>query len=503
VRNLAAALLPHFERFFTFLYEEGVEPANNSAEGALHCAVEWRKISFGRRSAQGEVLSQLQPPDLLHEYAVSRPAAHLVALDLVNAHRVHGKPAPGKPDLFQVKEVCSRPVSLVLVSSSYPPVLGGSEVEAQRVCTALIGRGHRVTVLCMGEDPMPYKRNWVDPEGVPVRIIGRRWPRKLRGYVFALGVAWRLFVRRRDYELVYFLMQGLHLATGLLVCRALGKPVVMKISGSGLIPIMERSWLGRLELRWLGLWAHRVMVLNEGMEQEAIGAGFHRAQLLWMPNPVDIDAFAPVDAVRRREIRQELGIGQDSPVVLFVGRLAPEKEIPSLLSAMKVVAARLPHALLILVGDGPERPSLEAQVAASCLQANVRFCGRQTTPEVIQWLRACDVFTLVSSHEGLPCSLLEAMSVALPSVVSDIPGNRQLVQPGVHGLYTPVGDSNVLASGIMELLEHPEMCARMGRLARERVITQYSTDRVLDRYETLFREATGVGSSNRGRVRAT
>src|SRR5947209_8265525 len=80
------------------------------------------------------------------------------------------------------------PVSVLLITSSYPPVLGGSEIEAQRVAAGLIRRGHRVKVLCMGEDPMPAGPSWLDPEGVPVRIFARRWPLRLRGYLFALGV---------------------------------------------------------------------------------------------------------------------------------------------------------------------------------------------------------------------------------------------------------------------------------------------------------------------------
>src|SRR5579872_4590285 len=104
------------------------------------------------------------------------------------------------------------PISLLLISYSYPPVLGGSEIEAQRVCAGLMRRGHRVTVLCAGQPPMPLEAKWVDPSGVPVRSFGRRRQGKVREWMFALGVAWTLWNERRNYQLVYFLMQGLHLA---------------------------------------------------------------------------------------------------------------------------------------------------------------------------------------------------------------------------------------------------------------------------------------------------
>ena len=67
------------------------------------------------------------------------------------------------------------PLSVILVCHSYPPVIGGSELEAQRVSSALVRRGYRVTVVCAGGDPMPPLKDWVDPAGVPVRIYAARW----------------------------------------------------------------------------------------------------------------------------------------------------------------------------------------------------------------------------------------------------------------------------------------------------------------------------------------
>ena len=381
----------------------------------------------------------------------------------------------------------SSPVSLLLVCHSYPPVLGGSELEAQRVCAALIRRGHRVTVVCAGGDPMPPVRDWIDPMGVPVRIYASRWKGARKDIVFALRVAGMLIRERRNYQLVYFLMQGLHLAAGLPVARFLGKPILMKIGGSGVIPLMTRSPSGRLELRWLRKWAHRVMILNEGMREEALREGFAPDQLLWMPNPVDTGEFAPCDDQERLRLRERFGIPPEAPVVLYCGRLAPEKALPSLIAAFALVARRKPEAMLLLVGDGPLRAAMARQAAALGL-GNVRFAGRVDPAEVRSWLRIADVFTLVSPSEGFPCALAEAMSVGLPAVVSDIPANRQLVDDGQHGLLAPVGDEGAIAAAILRLLEDAGLRASMGQAARGRILDNYSTGKVADRYETLFRE---------------
>ena len=129
-----------------------------------------------------------------------------------------------------------KPVSVLLICDSYPPIVGGSEVEAQRVASAMIRRGHRVQVLCAGGPPMPPVREWVDPAGVPVRILTRHSRGRAKDFTFAAEVAWAIWRGRNEYDVVYFLMQGLHLAAGLPVARWAGKPIVMKVGGSGVIP---------------------------------------------------------------------------------------------------------------------------------------------------------------------------------------------------------------------------------------------------------------------------
>jgi glycosyltransferase involved in cell wall biosynthesis len=335
---------------------------------------------------------------------------------------------------------------------------------------------------------MPQDSYWIDPAGVPVRIFGKGLRPAWRDWAFALGVAWTFFRQRRRYQLVYFLMQGLHLAVGLPVARYLRKSIVMKVSGSSIITLMGRSRAGRLELKWLRKWAQRVMVLNTGIAAEAKAAGLRPEQLLWMPNPVDTEVFSPCDREHRAALRARLTLSQQALAVTFVGRLAPEKELPSLIEAFTLLVKDAPRTVLILVGDGPVRKDLEVMTGELHLTASIRFTGRQTPEQVSEWLRASDVFALVSSNEGFPCSLVEAMSSGLPSVVSDIPANLQLIDPGVHGLQATMRSAPSIAAALTQLLGDEVLRTRMGLAARQRVIDNYSIDRVLDRYEAMFSE---------------
>ncbi|WP_031494843.1 glycosyltransferase family 4 protein [Bryobacter aggregatus] len=386
--------------------------------------------------------------------------------------------------------LAAKKYSCLLICFSYPPVLGGSEIEAQRVCRALRERGHRVLVLCAGHPEMPAATDWVDPYGTPVRSIGHGAQSPQLDRLFAVGVARELWRLRKEVDVVYFLMQGLHLVPGLPICRWLGLPIVMKISGSGIVEFMQKSFLGRLELGWLQRWAKRVMVLNDGIAQEAVNAGFDRQQLFWMPNPVDVDEFAPVSLAERKRLRAAAGIAEDAPVAVYVGRLAPEKELGSLLEAFALVQAQAPAARLILVGDGPERATLEAASERLQLASFVQFVGRQPMNRVLEYLQLADVFTLVSRLEGFPCSLIEAMSTGLASLVSRIPANEQLVEDGVHGWSGGVRNAPELAAALLRLIENPEQRAAMGVAGRQRIVDNYSSEKIAERYEELFAIAT-------------
>jgi glycosyltransferase involved in cell wall biosynthesis len=359
-------------------------------------------------------------------------------------------------------------------------------VEAQRVARALRQRGHAVRVLCAGHEAMPASGWWTDPYGTPVKIIGKGLTGTALHRAFAAGVVVEMLRLRKDYDIVYFLMQGLHLAAGLPVARLLGKPILMKISGSGIITIMQGSFLGRLELRWLDRWASRVMILNEGIAGEARSAGIRAERLQWMPNPVDVEEFSPAGDAQKAQLRQMLDLPAEEPVAVFVGRLAPEKQLASLIDAFAIVHRARPGAVLALVGDGPLRQDLTRQAEALGLGTAVRFPGRQPMERVIEWLQAADTFTLVSSLEGFPCSLVEAMAAGLPSVVSEIPANQQLIRSGEQGWLAKLEDPQSIANALLRVFDSPPEALRMGQQARKLVVDRFSTEKVLLLYEEMF-----------------
>jgi glycosyltransferase involved in cell wall biosynthesis len=325
--------------------------------------------------------------------------------------------------------------------------------------------------------------------GVPVRQYGDGTRGRSGAYVYAAGVLAWLWKHRRQYDLVYFLMPGIQIAAGVPLSAALHKPVLMKFSGSNEVNKLTHSFLGRLQLAVLRRWAGRILLLNPGMFEEAAAAGLPSAKLSWMPNPVDMKEFEPASRELQQSRRRELGLDPGALIVVFVGRLAPEKELPSLLDAFAKARRQVPEAQLVLVGEGPERARL-AQLARTLdiPPEKIRFVGQVIPQAVRNWLQAADVFALVSRLEGFPVSLLEAMATGLPSVVSSIPANLQLIRDGENGLAASVANADELSFALERLLGDSELRARLRAAARASIQDRYSTEAVVDRYEELFSE---------------
>jgi glycosyltransferase involved in cell wall biosynthesis len=211
-----------------------------------------------------------------------------------------------------------------------------------------------------------------------------------------------------------------------------------------------------------------------------------------MPNPVDPDEFRPALPGESASWRQNHGIPAAIPVAIYVGRLSREKGLRELIGGFALAVQRHPEALLLLVGDGGMRSELEELARERNLKPEqIRFVGRVAPAEIPQWLRASDVFALTSPSEGFACALLEAMAAGLPSVVSAIPANLQLIDNRVHGLTVPFDDEAAIGQALLETFRDPELRQKMGLAAHSRAVDNYSITRVVERYEALFGRMTG------------
>lgn len=178
--------------------------------------------------------------------------------------------------------------------------------------------------------------------------------------------------------------------------------------------------------------------------------------------------------------------------LLFIGRLAGVKGAPIMLDAVAALRARHPGVHLTFVGDGPERPELEAKTADLGLEDVVTFAGYRSQGEVAEYLAATNIFVLPSFAEGLPVVLMEALASRVPVVTTRIAGVAELVEDDVNGYLIPPGDVDSLIWRLDQLLEDSGTRARMGDAGRQAVMAEFDIKTESARLSELFK-AYSVG----------
>lgn len=170
----------------------------------------------------------------------------------------------------------------------------------------------------------------------------------------------------------------------------------------------------------------------------------------------------------------------DGPLLLAAGRLEPAKAFDVLLQALALVRRDIP-VRLVLLGEGSQRPALEAQARRLGVADAVRMPGFVRNP--LRWFAACDLFVLSSRFEGLPGVLIQAMACGAAVVATDCPfGPNEIVRPGEDGMLVPVGDAPALAATLRTLLDDEERRRSMAASARLSA-RRFTLERVLPLYE--------------------
>ncbi len=217
------------------------------------------------------------------------------------------------------------------------------------------------------------------------------------------------------------------------------------------------GWLMRRHVRAFARAADVVLAPGRAIEESLRRYGY-KGEVVTLPNPVDLAAFRGIGG---GQVRERHGVAENAPLLLYVGRLAAEKNLEVLLEAFKLVLARLPAARLLLVGDGPARVTLRARAEG----LPVVFAGAVPHAEVPAYLRAADLFVTASTSEVLPMSMIEALAAGTPLVAARSPAGAELIRPGVNGMLcdaTPVA----LAGAVLDTLTSGELAAlRAGALA--------------------------------------
>ena len=320
----------------------------------------------------------------------------------------------------------------------------------------------------------------------------------------ALGL-WGGFTRAQDLYRQARIMGGLlrdegpdltlgmmHYSSALVALGALSARVKTRVVASFRGPFFEYMRHHERDIRrWLFLWAavssvarlaDRVIVPSQGTAAELRRRFLTPAsQIGVIANGIDLAAAERAAAAPAPELAD---LPTDTtPILCAVARLAPEKNLRLLLDAFCRIRSKQP-AILLIIGDGPERSALETHIAAAGLAGAVRLLGYR--PNVMPYLRRADIFIHTCLFEGFGYTLLEALACGATVVSTDCPyGPREVLAGGRCGSLVPMGDPTALADAILDLIRNPgkrQELATNGYLRAK----ELSVSRMVQAYEREF-----------------
>lgn len=375
-----------------------------------------------------------------------------------------------------------RPLRIGVVTETYPPEINGVAFTVARWVEGLRRRSHVVQLVRtrQGDQDAPASGDCPETLRLPgFRIPG--YPQLQGGWPARRAVLaqWRL--ARPD--LVHIVTEGPLGYSALRAARRLSIPVSTSFHTN------FQQYSRHYRIGWLAapIMAYLRHFHNQGVQtlvptgelaEHLQSLGFRRTQVL--ARGVDTSLFSP----HRRDpaLRERWGVAPRSLAVLYVGRLAAEKNLELAIAAFQSIRRARPDARLILVGDGPMTSRLRARHPAFV------YCGMRQGEDLAAHYASADLFLFPSLTETFGNVVLEAMASGLAVAAFDYAAARAHVEPGLRGLLAPFGDADAFVAAATALARDADALEAMGQAAR-RGMARLDSEHIYDRLETLFLSA--------------
>jgi glycosyltransferase involved in cell wall biosynthesis len=362
---------------------------------------------------------------------------------------------------------------------------GGGERLAIEIATRLDPERFEST-LCVSRRPgpvdldpsVPVAERMVQESGIRLMSLERHSGLRIDDWV----PLYRL-LRRERFDVIHAHKFGSNVwAT--VIGRLARVPVIVthehtwSFEGEPVRRLLDRELIGRFSSVFVAVSEEdrRKMIEIEGVRPHKV---------LFVPNGVSGRSPEGID------VRAELGIPPDAPVIGTVGVLRPQKALDVLIRAVVPLIREMPELRLLIAGAGPEHEPLEQLARSEGVGDRVVLAGfRDDVPDVIA---ALDVAASSSTFEGSPLAMMEFMEAGCPIVATRVGGVPDLIDDGVHGLLVDAGDVDGLTAALRRMLTDREAASRMGERARERRRREFDLDVVVRRFEALYERLRAGG----------
>lgn len=370
---------------------------------------------------------------------------------------------------------------ILIFSAYFHPHVGGYEKNVYELSRRLAERGFEVDIITCNTQRAPTCE---ELDGIHVyripswNILGGTYP------VPKMNLTTVKILRRllqRKYDIVNtqtrFMTTSL---IGLVFAKIKRTPLIHTERGAkhSVVSSGAVNLISRIYDHTIGTLIVRLASQNIGVSSAACDfvrhLGAKKVALIY--NGIDTVVFKKRDT----NLRRELCLDESSVVITFVGRLIYAKGVQDLIAAFPKVKKRVPNVKVLIVGDGPYKATLETLVNHNHCSENIVFLGQKNQDEVIDILSATDIFVNSSYSEGLPTSVMEAASIGLPVVATDVGGTREIIDDERTGVLVKEGDVEQLACKLCELATNAKLRNDLSKNARKLVKQKYNWDMITD-----------------------
>ncbi len=373
-------------------------------------------------------------------------------------------------------------MKIALVTETYPPEVNGVAMTLSRLVGGLRARGHEVGIVRPRQ--VAERSGAAETEAIP-------FYKSLRIGMPATGrlrARWR--IRRPD--LVHVATEGPLGLAALRAARLLGLPVSSSFhtnfhayGGHYGLRVLRGAALSYL--RWFHNRTRCTMVPAGDLRDQLAAQGFQR--LLVISRGVDTDLFTP--ARRRRELRARWGADDETPVAVYVGRLAAEKNLGLAVAAYLALREREPGTRFVLVGDGPERAALAEKYP------EFHYAGMRRGEDLAAHYASADVGLFPSVTETFGNVVTEALASGLVVLTYDYAAGREHVRDGINGFAVPFDDAGAFLARARAVMDERGRWPAWREEAR-RTALGLTWDAIVDRFEHALRQAAGIEEAPAG-----
>ena len=382
---------------------------------------------------------------------------------------------------------------ICVVTETYPPEINGVAITLSRLVGGLRARGNKVSVVHPRQRNSQSAGGMLDPESNDIQVRGLPLP-GYHGLQFGMP-AGRLLKQTWSHHrpaAVYVATEG---PLGWSAVRTAQSMRIPAVSGfhtnfHSYCKHYGVGWLQHVALRYLR-WFHnqteRTLVSNEELRAQLEDTGFCNVGII--ERGVDSQLFTPQR--RCNELRQKWGLSEDDLALIYVGRIAAEKNLAVAVEAYRAIKRFNDRIRFVLVGDGPQRQSLQRE------NPDLIFAGMRMGEELGKYYASADVFLFPSETETFGNVTLEAMASGLVVIAYNYACAKLHITHGETGILVRFGDANSFVSTASALVREPQTIKRIRQQGRQ-YVSYLGWERVVERFEALLLSAGRQGRGEAG-----